>query len=314
MAVDFTIAICTHNRAAELPRSIAAACRQAAPGAAVEVLVVDNASSDATRDVIATCRRTWPALRAVTEPRRGLSHARNRALREAAGEVIVYVDDDGELCADYIAVLRALWLAERPAAAGGPIRVRYLDAAPPWWKPGYDAFCGRVDYGDAPRALHFPAYPYGSNLALDRRLAIALGGFDPRLGVGPRGPWAAEETELCARLEAHGHSVFYHPGLVVTHYVRLAARTPAGLRKLAFYRGRSYFHTADTFYARLTWKTFLRQFVEQTAGAFPWGDLLAQARVASAAGALYEATRAWATGAWRPRRSRPAPPTLPFPD
>ena len=88
-----TVAVCTHNRAHCLKRTLdcMSAMRASRPH---EVLVVDNHSTDGTRDVVEATDATNASLRYVYEDQLGLSHALNRAISEARGDIIAFKDDD----------------------------------------------------------------------------------------------------------------------------------------------------------------------------------------------------------------------------
>ena len=91
------------------------ACGACPPGSGPpEILVVDNApSDDRTRDLA----DRWPEVRYVREPRPGLNFARNRALREARGEILAFLDDDVIADRHWLAGLADAWAANRDAAA-----------------------------------------------------------------------------------------------------------------------------------------------------------------------------------------------------
>ena len=94
--MDFSIVICTRNRAQDLAATLRSLNRLQMPdGRSGEVVVVDNGSSDHTAKVIAEARAflTLPLV-AATEPECGLGAARNRGLRLARGEIIAWTDDD----------------------------------------------------------------------------------------------------------------------------------------------------------------------------------------------------------------------------
>src|SRR5206468_3234707 len=98
-----TVAICTRNRRELLLRALASLAAQQAR-AAWDVLVVENASDDDTRTAVAALAGDFPVPLAVaSEPVRGLSHARNRALREARGRAVVFLDDDATCRAGWVA-------------------------------------------------------------------------------------------------------------------------------------------------------------------------------------------------------------------
>lgn len=240
--VRATIAICTHNRAGVLAAAVEAAAPQAAALGA-EVLVVDNASTDATADVLhGLAARLGERLRVVHEPRLGLSAARNRALLHAAGPVVAYLDDDAVPQPGWLAALLEPFARPAVAAAGGRIVLGFPDEAPPPWLPAeLFSLLSAFDLGDAPRVLRYGRadYPYGANLAVRAEAARQLGGFSPV--VGPRGgdPLVHDETDLCFRLERAGGVIAYAPGAVVVHRVGPERLTPSWLLRRASGGGRS---------------------------------------------------------------------------
>lgn len=141
--MDCTVAICTRNRAASLARTLAGLRRLIVPtGLKWELLIIDNGSFDTTREVLDGARLQLP-IRRVLEPSLGLSHARNRALENARGELILWTDDD--------VIVGPRWLVEHvegarnfPSAAffGGPIAPRFVAAPPRWLRRNLKEFGG----------------------------------------------------------------------------------------------------------------------------------------------------------------------------
>src|ERR1043165_163989 len=92
--IHLTVAIPTYNRADYLRQTLAGIALQVFPPDQFEVLVIDNNSTDHTVAVVAEFADAHPAPRCVLETNQGLDHARNRAITEARGEIIVFADDD----------------------------------------------------------------------------------------------------------------------------------------------------------------------------------------------------------------------------
>src|SRR5688500_14384398 len=88
-----TVAICTWNRAGYLRRAVESVVGQVPRG--VEVLVVDDGSTDGTGELLVELGRVYPQVVVVREERLGVSYARNRAMEMAKGDVVVFLDDDG---------------------------------------------------------------------------------------------------------------------------------------------------------------------------------------------------------------------------
>ena len=107
--MKLTVAIPTHNRSQTLALTLDSLGQlKADPEIDLDCLVVDNNSSDATPAVVEAFARTAPfAVRRVLEPRQGSSFARNRAVHEAQGEMIFFIDDDVIVESDWAAQLLA---------------------------------------------------------------------------------------------------------------------------------------------------------------------------------------------------------------
>src|SRR5574338_167399 len=127
-----TIAICTWNRAPLLAMTLERLCEPDVLTGSCEVIVVDNGSTDATPDVVARYRDRLP-LRTVRESEQGISPARNRALDEAAGAHLIYIDDDVLVGPGWLDAYRTAFRAHPDAGVfGGPIIARFLGTPPSW--------------------------------------------------------------------------------------------------------------------------------------------------------------------------------------
>lgn len=241
MTPYFTIAICTFNRAEVLPRSIAAASAQRPIPGGFEVLVVDNNSTDDTTRLLEISRAGLPMLRVVRESQQGLSHARNRAIAEAHGKWIVFVDDDAELDPGYLQGLSTLLSEEKGVgAAGGPIEVGWLSPVPSWYEPALDLCFNHLYLGSYRMELRYPRMLYGTNMAFPVALLRRLGGFDAGLGRVGRHLAAGEDGEVLLRVERRAQRrILWDPALRVRHLIEPGRLTVGGLLKQAEGGGRS---------------------------------------------------------------------------
>ena len=112
--LEIDIVICTYNRAARLDAVLATLEQQVCEDQVTwRVLVVDNASTDDTAQVVSarSSKKSLPGLRRVFEPRQGLTFARQRGAHETSAPWIAYVDDDNFLAPTWLsAVGRAIRL------------------------------------------------------------------------------------------------------------------------------------------------------------------------------------------------------------
>lgn len=215
-----SVAVCTWNRRATLTHCLDALLAHAT-AMEHEIVVVDNGSTDGTAELVSDLARGHPRLRLLREPTVGLSVARNAALREARGDLVAFIDDDALPGKGWMDAIGAAF-AQHPAvgAVGGPVRLRWATAAPHWYSPELGSRYSALDLGPSPRALHFPEFPYGTNLAVRRALAVEIGGFSRHLGRQGSSLLSLEEGELCWRLEQAGHSVWWQPDMAVDHMVQ----------------------------------------------------------------------------------------------
>src|SRR5579862_965324 len=94
--MKITVILCTYNRCEILAQALDSIAACVLPeSVAWEVLVVDNNSSDQTREVVEEFRQRYPGrFRYILEPRSGKSNALNVGIREAHGDILAFVDDD----------------------------------------------------------------------------------------------------------------------------------------------------------------------------------------------------------------------------
>ena len=174
-----TIAICTYNRIATLPRTLRSL--EALRGDfSFEVLVVNGPSTDGTTEYLETC----PGIRVLQNPETNLSVSRNIAIANAAGKYISFIDDDAIPEPDWLELIVARLEADPGLSAlGGFIR----DADGINYQARYvtcDAL-GRTYFGDDPNYvallsgdLHtFPSLT-GTNVTFRLEDLRRIGGFD----------------------------------------------------------------------------------------------------------------------------------------
>jgi glycosyltransferase involved in cell wall biosynthesis len=237
-----SIAVCTRDRAGVVGRAVRGAVAEASRNDA-EVVAVDNASTDATPTVLASiATQAGGRVRVVREDEVGLSAARNRALAEARGEVVVYLDDDAVPRPGWLDALLAPYAAPDTVCVGGPVVLRFDGSAPAWLRPPLDKALSAYELGDRPRRVRWrpgDEYPYGANISFRAATARAAGGFSR--WVGPRGdqPFVHDETDLCFRLDRDGGTLVYTPHAVVDHWIMAERLTPAWFLRRHWYRGRS---------------------------------------------------------------------------
>jgi glycosyltransferase involved in cell wall biosynthesis len=233
--MDVSIIIATANRASDLCRTLASFAEVERPGA-VELLVVDNHSTDDTRQVVEAAVARFPfPVRYLFEPEAGKYAALNTGIRAASGRIIGATDDDARFERDWL--VRAVDGLVRYDCdfVGGPVLPLWGGPKPVWLaeRNGLHAkVIALLDHGDSVREFGRDiSWPLGVNVAYRRDVFERVGLFDNRLGrkIGTLRNQAQREWHLRAR--AQGARGFYLPDMIVHHLVN-----PERLRKQYFRR------------------------------------------------------------------------------
>ena len=230
---SLTVAICTKDRPTLLARCLKSL--QALPqevqdiSVSLEILVVDNTPSDKqTQKLVASL----PEVRYAREPKPGLDFARNRALQEATGELLAFLDDDVVIDRDWLSGLWEAW-SENPDAAAftGPVLPYELDTEAQIMferQGGFHEGPGKgfkkERYGQSRSDISF--YPHkadrfgaGANMAFRRDILQQIGGFDEALDTGAPLPGGGD-LDIFYRVIRAGYPLVYEPRYLVFHQHR----------------------------------------------------------------------------------------------
>ncbi len=178
-----SIIICTRNRVRSLEATLDCVWRLEIPeDLSVELIVVDNGSDDGTHAVVARARPPEGiALRYVLERRPGIARARNRGLSEAAGDILLFIDDDIRLPANWLRVMCAAVLDGKDAVCSGVTMPARLER--PWMTAhhrGMLACPGRLNPAAPPDQVGLIT----ASMAFRRSVLDRVPGFDPEIERG----------------------------------------------------------------------------------------------------------------------------------
>ncbi len=227
--MDLTLAICTYRRPELLQAALASLAACARPqGLAWELVVVDNAAESAVADIVQDGTRRFPQVRYVAEPVLGTSHARNRAVAEARGPVVLFTDDDVRFDPQWlVAMARAIQGHPECTFWGGRVEPLWPEGvtAPVWFDPAQCPLLGDtiVQYrcGTTPRSwspqTDLPFFT--ANLALRVDAVKQAGGFDPSVGHRGAVRMGMEDSLLVEALAGAGGLGWYAADAVVYHPV-----------------------------------------------------------------------------------------------
>ena len=240
MDVMISALICTRNRADYLRRAIRSLVDQTLPQDCYEIIVVDNASEDATADVIREFGDV-PTLRSIYEPVLGLSRARNTAWQNARGIYVAYLDDDAVACRQwlesYLEVFQ--WSKPTPGSVGGKCEPIWEAPQPDWLADQMLTSLSVYDWSDTPITLDEDQWISGCNIAFPVQVLKEMGGFREDLGRKGKKLLSGEETYLRRQLDAHGYQTVYDPKITVGHHISPQRLNKPWFRQHAYGTGQS---------------------------------------------------------------------------
>lgn len=244
--MQITVIIPTHNpEHARLQRVLGALKAQTLASDAWEVVLVDN-GSEPPLDAGAFTHAVMANLRLVHEPQLGLTAARCRGIIESRGDIVVFVDDDNVLNADFLREVTRIFSAHPEVGAiGGKITPEFESKPEPWVHDFFPLLALR-DLGAAkmiagleraPGGSHFlypGCAPVGAGMTLRRDaahqwLAKAGSALPDRRGVELS---SSGDNDIVLTLLHAGWKVGYFPELTLTHLIPAARLEPAYLARL----------------------------------------------------------------------------------
>lgn len=207
-----SVVIPTYNRLEQLHRVVEAVVSQEHPWPLdLEVIVVDDGSTDATREWLA---RRPHGVRALQQENAGPARARNRGVRAARGEIILFLGDDTVPQPGWLAVHlethRVLGVEQALAVLGYTGFPPDEDGPFARWINEFGAQFGYLLIDD-PGRVPFNFF-YTSNVSLGRELFLELGGFREDF---PAAAW--EDIELAYRGAQRGMRLVYRPEARTIH-------------------------------------------------------------------------------------------------
>jgi glycosyltransferase involved in cell wall biosynthesis len=240
--MEITTILCTYNRCQDLAKALDSVAAQTLPESVEwEVLVVDNNSSDQTREVVEGFCRQYPRrFRYLFEPQQGKSHALNAGIRESQGRILAFADDDAIVEPDWLWNLTSALHSGEWAGAGGRIIPIWPGPLPSWLSTDDPHTMGpfvAFDLGTEAGPLLRP--PYGANMAFRREAFEKYGGFRTDLGPRPGSEIRREDIEFANRLLAGDERLRYESGAVVCHPVPECRLTKRFVLRWWFWYGRA---------------------------------------------------------------------------
>lgn len=230
-----SIIICTRDRAESLKLTLESISRTEVPsGWEVELLVVNNGSTDSTAATVNSLALSNISVRHILEPRKGKGYAYNTGFAASRGSVLLFTDDDVRVPVGWIKrMCHPLLAGAADAVAGGvifPAGIAAILSRPPFSaRRSWLASTENLD-GSSPGRM------VGANMAFHRRVLARVPRVDVDLGPGALG--FGEETLYSRQLLEAGFKLAGALDVAVEHYLDQARLTPESMVDLARKMGR----------------------------------------------------------------------------
>jgi glucosyl-dolichyl phosphate glucuronosyltransferase len=215
---DVSVVMGTYNRCQFLAGALECLIAQECPELRYEIIVVDNNSTDNTRDVIESFAARDPRVRHVFEDQQGISYARNAGINQARSPIVAFTDDDVRVAPDWISTIKKTFDAHPEIGfIGGKVLPVWIVAPPKWLTSQHWMPLGVQDHGDREFYLEPSRVTgvIGANLVVRRELFERVGMFAPEVQLVKGSIGTMEDHEFVDRLWRGGVIGLYVPQLVV---------------------------------------------------------------------------------------------------
>jgi glycosyltransferase involved in cell wall biosynthesis len=233
-----SVVVCTYNRAGPLQRFLARIGELGTPRHDLpwELVVIDNNSSDDTRNVVERMRAQLPMPVAYHfEPRQGLSYARNAALKNARYDILAFTDDDCLFGSDWLQSIAGEFAADASLAIlGGRVE------AAPGLPTDLSTRRGR-ERVEVKTLTDIRRNLIGCNMVLKRSLLRDVEPFDTRLGAGTPCK-AGEDSDYIYRALRSGRRIIYSPDVLIEHAHDRADEASVRAVRSNYLKGRGAFY------------------------------------------------------------------------
>ena len=195
-----SITICTYNRLEYLKKCLTSILDQTQGSQIIEINIIDNNSTDNTKNYIAEKQKEFPEINYYIEKKQGISHARNLSFKVCKGEFLAFVDDDAVINKNWLeSLLNELKNQNQNIIYGGPIYPKFETEPEKWIDKNYfvrefketDGFLGTIKSKEG-----FS----GGNMCISKNLFLKSDEFNTEIGMTGGNLGLGEEPDFFYKL------------------------------------------------------------------------------------------------------------------
>lgn len=244
--ISLSVIIPTRNRCEVLGRALESITKQTYEKDKFEVIVIDNGSTDQTKEVVLSYQNLIPHLTYHYDNRPGLHVGRHQGYKLSKGDILVYADDDIEAFPTWLEGIWESFQDESVALVGGKNYPKYEGKTPFWVLEKWYQLCSYghcmgelslIDFGEEIKEI--PAtYVFGCNFSIRKRILDETKGFHPDGMPFERIEYRGDgETFVDNYIKDHHYKTIYNPKASVFHLVPKDRMTIDYFKKRAFCQG-----------------------------------------------------------------------------
>ncbi|MGC1307609.1 MAG: glycosyltransferase [Phormidesmis sp.] len=241
-----SVIVPTRNRSFLLDKALQSLCQQTIDSYEFETVVVDNGSTDNTKEIVNKYKSLLPHLKYLYESAPGLHAGRHRGFLESHGDILVYADDDIQAFPTWLATIKQCFQNSDVVMVGGKNLPHFESYPPIWlqymWKPPSSSdrilgYLSILDLGDEPKIVS-PSLIFGCNFSIRRHILEEAGGFHPdgmpQHLIRYRGDG---ESYVSQYVFSKKYKTLYHPDASVYHWVPTSRMTVGYFCRRAYNQG-----------------------------------------------------------------------------
>jgi len=202
-----SITICTYNRLEYLKKCLTSILDQTQGSQIIEINIIDNNSTDNTKNYIAERQKEFPEINYYIEKKQGISHARNLSFKVCKGDFLAFVDDDAVINKNWLeSLLNELKNQNQNIVYGGPIYPKFETEPEKWIDKNYfvrefketDGFLGTIKSKEG-----FS----GGNMCISKNLFLKSDEFNTEIGMTGGNLGLGEEPDFFYKLVKNNKEV-----------------------------------------------------------------------------------------------------------
>jgi len=237
-----SVIICTYNRDKYIPGLLQSLVEQTCDKSMYEIVFINNNSNDNTEEI---CKNFQAKNKTCNfyyflETKQGLSHARNRGIKEAKSDILIFIDDDAIASNTHIEEVSHFFNQNQNIVAGGGKILPKLESKKPIWMSKFlMPIMSVIDLGNNIKKFPSGKFPIGANMFFRKKIFDRIGLFNTKLGRTGTNMLGGEEKDIFNKIKDSGGLIYYLPKPWIYHIIPDERLTTRFVKKQALGVGAS---------------------------------------------------------------------------